>query len=92
MSGDRGRRMLPPMPTYLLHHTHEPDECRASYSAWKGFESPLRGRPALSTCVLGDHETWWRVEAADIDAALALLPAFVAERTTPIHTREVQIP
>jgi hypothetical protein len=80
------------MANFLLHHRHEPAECRAAYAAWKGFESPLRGRPAISTCVQGEHETWWQVEAEDREDALALLPDFVAERTTPIQTREVQIP
>jgi hypothetical protein len=38
------------------------------------------------------HALWWRVEAADRSSALALLPRFLAERTTPIEIREVQIP
>lgn len=80
------------MPTYLLHHSHQPDECQAAHFAWKGFSSPLRGKAALSSCLLGEHETWWQVEATTSDEALALLPAYVAQRTTPIHTREVQIP
>jgi hypothetical protein len=80
------------MAIFLLHHRHEPRECAAASAAWKGFSSPLRHRPALSTCLDGQHETWWRVEAADRDDALALLPSFVAERTTPIRTREVEIP
>jgi hypothetical protein len=35
---------------------------------------------------------WWRVEAADRLAALALLPPFVATRTRAIAVRDVQIP
>jgi hypothetical protein len=35
---------------------------------------------------------WWRVEAPDPTGALALLPGFVAARTTAIEVREVEIP
>lgn len=80
------------MPFFLLHHQHEPHECPAAFAAWQGFESPLRHRLAPSSCLAGDHGLWWRVEAPDRRAALALLPRFVAARTTPIQVREVQIP
>jgi hypothetical protein len=80
------------MAIYLLHHRHEPRECAAAFAAWKGFSSPLRRQPALCSCLEGQHEAWWRVEAAGREDALALLPRFVADRTTPIRTREVQIP
>jgi hypothetical protein len=45
-----------------------------------------------SSCLTGGHGLWWQVEAASRVAALALLPRFVAERTTPVQVREVQIP
>jgi len=80
------------MPEFLLHHQHQPDECEASFAAWQGFESPLRHRSAPSTCLAGGHEIWWRVEAADLRRALALMPRYVAERTKPIAVREVEIP
>ena len=35
---------------------------------------------------------WWRVEAPDPPAALALLPPYVARRTRAIAVRDVQIP
>ena len=80
------------MPTYLLHHRHQSQECAAAFAAWTGFASPLRQRPAPSTCLAGGHAIWWTVEAPDAPAALALLPRFVAERTTPTAVREVDIP
>jgi hypothetical protein len=80
------------MPVYLLHHQHEPRECTVAFAAWTGFDSPLRHRPAPSTCLAGGHALWWRVRAEDRAAALALLPRYVAERTTPIEVREVDIP
>ena len=80
------------MPEFLLHHEHEPDECAAAFAAWAGFDSPLRRRPAASTCLTGGHALWWRVEAVDPGSALRLLPRFLAERTTPIEIREVPIP
>jgi len=80
------------MPFFLLHHQHQPHECEAAFAAWQGFRSPLRHGQVASSCLIGDHGVWWRVEAADRSDALALLPKFVAERTNPIQVREVQIP
>jgi hypothetical protein len=80
------------MPNFLLHHRHEPSECAAAFAAWAGFTSPLRHTPAPSTCLAGGHAIWWRVQAADVAAALALLPRYVAERTVPTEVREVEIP
>ena len=80
------------MPVFLLHHRHEPGDCAVAFSAWAGFDSPLRHRAAASTCLMGGHAIWWRVEAANRAAALALLPRYVAERTTPIEVRDVEIP
>ena len=36
------------VPSFLLHHQHEPHECATAFAAWKGFDSPLRNRSALS--------------------------------------------
>jgi hypothetical protein len=80
------------MPFFLLHHRHEPHECAAAFAAWQGFESPLRRGRVPSSCLAGGHGIWWRVEAGGRGEALALLPRFVAERTTPIEVREVDIP
>jgi hypothetical protein len=80
------------MATFLLHHQHGPGDCAAAFAAWAGFASPLRHRPAPSTCLTGSHCVWWRVDAPDADSALALLPRFVAERTRAIGIRDVEIP
>ncbi len=80
------------MPSFLLHHQHEPHECSAAFAAWAGVDSPLRRSRALSTCLAGDHRLWWRVEATGQEEALALLPAFVAARTSATEVREVEIP
>ncbi len=80
------------MPSFLLHHRHDPFECAAAFAAWNGFTSPLRHRPAPSTCLAGGHAIWWTVEAPDRDAAVALLPRFVGDRSTITEVREVEIP
>jgi hypothetical protein len=80
------------MPLFLLHHQHQPHECAAAFAAWQGFDSPLRHRFARSSCLAGGHGVWWTVEATNRGRALALLPRFVAKRTTPIQVREVEIP
>ena len=80
------------MPRYVLEHRHRPAECTAAFAAWLGFDSPLRHHAAPSTCLAGGHTVWWHVDAPDRDAALALLPAFVAKRTAAVPVRDVQIP
>ncbi|MFZ0014027.1 MAG: hypothetical protein WAL25_07920 [Acidimicrobiia bacterium] len=80
------------MPSFLLHHRHEPDECPAAYAAWKGFDSPLRGSRAQSSCRQGGHEIWWEVDAPDETGALSLLPGFVRDRTDATRVNRVDIP
>jgi hypothetical protein len=80
------------MPFFILHHEHAAAECDAAFAAWTGFDSPLRHRPAASTCLAGGHALWWRVEAASPSAALALLPRYVRARTSVTRVRDVEIP
>jgi hypothetical protein len=80
------------MAHFLLHHRHEAEECGAAFAAWRGFDSPLRHARVPSTCLEGGHTLLWQVEASDVGSALRLLPRFVAERTTPIQVRDVEIP
>ena len=92
MSGEPHAARLPAMPLFLLHHQHAPAECAAAFAAWLGFDSPLRGGEAASTCLDGGHAVWWQVAAPDRQGALALLPRYVAHRTRVIPVRDVHIP
>jgi len=80
------------MPTFLLCHRHTAAECRFAYAAWKGVDSPLRRRPAVSSCSKGGHMLWWTVDAPDQPGALAQLPGYVADRTDAIEVSQVPIP
>jgi hypothetical protein len=80
------------MHNYMLCHRHESAECQVAFAAWSGFQSPLRHANAPCSCRQGEHRIWWRVEAPDPSAALALLPRFVAERTEAIEVRDVTVP
>jgi hypothetical protein len=80
------------MPRFLIHHRHAASACGVTFSAFRGHQSPLRRKPALASCGSGDHAIWWTVEAASEADALALLPFFVAERSTAVAVSEVQIP
>ena len=80
------------MSNYLLHHHHEANECGVVFTAFAGFDSPLRRRGALASCPSGGHSIWWTVDAASEESALALLPFYVAERTTAVPVSEVRIP
>jgi hypothetical protein len=80
------------MPRFLLHHRHEPQECGIAFANFKGHQSPLRHRPALASCLDGDHGIWWTVEAGSEEDALRQLPFFVAQRSTVTRVTEVLIP
>ena len=80
------------MPCFLLHHRHEPDECGVVFASFRGHESSLRRRSTIASCRTGGHAIWWRVEADSEDDAFALLPFFVAARTTVTTVSEVTIP
>jgi hypothetical protein len=80
------------MARYLLHHRHDPDKCGVVFASFKGHQSPLRHRPTLASCRSGGHAIWWTVDAGSEDDALALLPPYVATRTSVTRVSEVQIP
>jgi hypothetical protein len=80
------------MGCFLLHHRHEPGKCGVAFAAFKGHESPLRHATTFASCAAGGHEVWWIVEAPSTDAALDLLPHYVAQRSTAVPIRKVQIP
>jgi len=80
------------MASFILHHRHEAEECPSVYASWKGFDSPLRGEKAPSSCRFGGHEIWWEIDAPDDNDALARLPGFVGERTIAIRINRVEIP
>jgi hypothetical protein len=77
---------------YLLHHRHESQECGVVFASFRGHESPLRHEATIGSCPSGGHALWWTVEAGSETEALALLPFFVAERTTATRVSEVEIP
>jgi hypothetical protein len=80
------------MPRFRLEHRHVADECGIVFASFKGFESPLRHQPTLSSCDFGTHRIWWDVEAATADDALARLPRYVAQRTTAIRVGDLSTP
>jgi hypothetical protein len=80
------------MTKYLLHHRHESQECGAVFASFKGHDSPLRRLPTLASCRTGGHAIWWTVEAPTESEALALLPGYVAVRTTVTPVSDVDIP
>jgi hypothetical protein len=77
---------------YVLEHRHEAKECGVVFASFRGHETPLRRRPTLASCRSGGHAIWWTVEAASQEEALALLPFYVAERTTAASVSPVDIP
>jgi hypothetical protein len=80
------------MARFVIHHRHAPSECGVAFTAFRGHDSALRHRPTLASCAAGDHAIWWTVEAASAADALALLPYYVAERSTAVAVDEIEIP
>jgi hypothetical protein len=75
----------------LLHHRHEPGECGVVFASFKGHNSALRHQATLSSCGSCGNAIWWTVEAASENDAPALLPFYVAKRTTITRVSQVQI-
>jgi hypothetical protein len=92
MSARARNGKLAPVPRYLLHHRHEPDECGVVFASFKGQESPLRHQATLASCGSGGHAIWWTVEASSEGDALRMLPPYIAERTTVVRVSKVDIP
>ena len=80
------------MARFVLHHRHEPDECGVVFTSFQGHDSPLRHQATVASCRSGGHAIWWTVQAASEADALALLPFYVAERTTATRVNAVEIP
>ena len=71
---------------YLIHHRHEPDECGVVFASFQGHESPLRHRATLASCASAGTRSGGTVEAMNERDALAMLPPYVAQRTTVIES------
>jgi hypothetical protein len=84
--------MLRAVPRFVLEHSHSAAECGVVFAAFNAFESPLRGQATAASCHYGGHRIWWEVDAASVDAALAQLPRYVAQRTFASRVRPVDIP
>jgi hypothetical protein len=80
------------MARFVLSHRHDPKECGVVFASFRGHESPLRHQPTLASCRTGGHAIWWTVEAESEEEALALLPFYVAIRTSATSVNEVEIP
>ena len=80
------------MASFLLHHRHGPGKCGVAFAAFTGHSSPLRHSATWRSCADCGHEIWWVVEAESAEQALELLPTYVADRSTAVPIREVQIP
>jgi hypothetical protein len=80
------------MAAFLLHHRHDAAKCGVAFAAFKGHGSPLRHAETFASCAAGGHEVWWIVDAASPAEALDLLPHYVAQRSTVVPIRRVQIP
>jgi hypothetical protein len=63
------------------------------FASFRGHRSPLRHRSVLASCRSGGgHAIWWSVDAESAEAALGLLPFYVAARTTATLVSAVEIP
>jgi hypothetical protein len=80
------------MVPFRLTHRHAAQECPTVYAAWKGFDSPLRGHQATSSCRWGDHQIWWDLEGTNEDEVMSYLPGYVADRAQAVRIGEVEIP
>lgn len=62
------------------------------FASFHGYDSSLRNQETVASCRSGGHTIWWTVDAASEADALALLPPYVADRTTATSVDAVEIP
>ena len=87
----RGANLVACLATWFITATSR-IECGVVFRSFTGHESTLRHRATLASCASGGHAIWWTVDAASESEALALLPFFVAERSTVTQVSDVEIP
>ena len=80
------------MPIFVLRHQHADGECAVAVAAWRGHPSALRGTRAWRSCAHAGHDVVFVAEAADGDAALSQLPAWLAARTSVLAVDEIRVP
>ena len=92
MSTRPGAANLQACPAICSTTQHDPADCSVAFASFKGHPSPLRHATTVASCLFGGHTIWWLVNAPSPERALELLPFFVAQRSTAVEVREVQIP
>jgi hypothetical protein len=80
------------MASYLLHHRHDPEKCGVAFAAFKGDQSPHRRTTINASCAAAGHDVWWIVEAEAGDAALAMLPHYLAQLCDVVPVRKIRLP
>ena len=63
------------MSEFMVHHTHSAEECERIFNELNNVGQSLKGESFFCTCPSGDHGGFFRVGAANSDAALDLFPA-----------------
>jgi hypothetical protein len=55
------------MAEYMVHHTHEAEDCPRLFEAWEAYDSPLKGKgdTFFCSCPSGEHGGFFHVEAAN---------------------------
>ncbi len=76
------------MAEFMLHHTHASEDCQRMFDSLRDADASVRGQEFLCTCPSGDHGGFYQVEAADLDAAIGLLPQAMRDTTVayPVET------
>jgi hypothetical protein len=64
------------MPEFMVHHTHEPEDCQRLFEEWKAYDTPLKGKgdTFFCSCPSGEHGGFFHVEAASKEEVMTLMP------------------
>ncbi len=62
------------MSEFILHHTHQAEECAEAFAALKEADSLREAATFFCSCPSGEHGGFFQLEAASPDEALSLLP------------------
>ena len=80
------------MAEFMLHHTHQPEDCDSIFDSLRDADASIRGKEFLCTCPSGDHGSFWEVEATNSDAAIRLFPQTMRATTVAYPVDRMNAP
>lgn len=80
------------MKTYMLDHTHKPENCPRSMKELEKADSSLKGKNFLCGCEGDTHHGYFVIKAKTAKEAMEKLPSWIRKSTHAIEVNEMNYP